>query len=221
MSDQGYTAAEDENGEDGGIFCQNCSPTTRKIGYYLTILAGIVLYVFGIFNLLTLQVVFLVAGSLFLILAPLWVKSPKALFQDLKNPLRLTSFLIFLACLVATIIVWLIVKNTILTVICGVLLALSGIWYFLSFFQNGQKACIACIKSCFGKAHNIYSLTMNTRNRNIRLIRNVVADSKKMERSIEKLLRNHAANDIDKKDNFCINFINPNFNYIKCKFIIL
>ena len=70
-------------------------------------------------------------------------------------------------------------------------------------------------------SHNIYSLTMNTRNRNIRLIRNVVADSKKMERSIEKLLRNHAANDIDKKDNFCINFINPNFNYIKCKFIIL
>ena len=152
MSDQGYTADEDENGEDGGIFCQNLSPTTRKLGYYATILVGVIVFVLGIVNLLTLSIIFLIVGSLLLILAPLWVKSPKALLKDLKNPVRLTSFLIFFCCLVAAIVLPLLLDdNIIIKIICGVLLVFSGIWYFLSFFQNGQKACIACIKSCFGK----------------------------------------------------------------------
>ena len=152
MSDQGYTPAEDENGEDGGIFCQNLSPTTRKLGYYGTILVGVIVFVLGIVNLLTFSIIFLIAGSLLLLLAPLWIKSPQALVKDLKNPLRLSSFIIFFICLVAAIVLPSIFDdNFIVKTICGVLLALSGIWYFLSFFQNGQKACIACIKSCFGK----------------------------------------------------------------------
>ena len=152
MSDQGYSAAEDENGEDGGIFCQSLSPTTRKLGYYTTILVGVIVFIFGIINILTFSVLFLIAGSIIIILSPLWVKSPKALIKDLKNPLRFTSFLIFLCCLIAAIILPNVFEDSIIIkAICGVLLAFSGIWYFLSFFQNGQKACVACIKTCFGK----------------------------------------------------------------------
>ena len=150
MSDQGYSAAEDKD-DKGGIFCQKCSPVTRKVGYYATFLVGAILFVLGIVNLIGFNIYFLVGGSLLLILCPLWVKTPCALINDLKNPIRITSCIIFLVSLGATIAFHLIFDNSIIDLICGICLALAGIWYFLSFFTNGQKACLNCIKSCCGK----------------------------------------------------------------------
>ncbi len=151
MSDQGYTAAEDQD-DDGGIFCQNCSPTTRKLGYYITFLAGVLTFGFGIVSLIAFSVAFLIAGSLLVLFCPLWIKSPAALCRDLKNPLRLSSCILFLACLAATIVCFLVLESDLLKVIPGIFLAIAGIWYFLSFFKNGQKACISCIKTCCGKS---------------------------------------------------------------------
>ena len=123
----------------------------RKLGYYLTFLAGIIIFVLGIINILSANVAFLIVGSLVTILSPLWIKSPKILCIELKNPVRLLSTLIFLGFLIATIIATTTLDSTILSVILGICLALAGIWYFLSFFKNGQKACIAFLKACCGK----------------------------------------------------------------------
>ena len=152
MSDQGYTQPDDQEEEDTGLFCRNCSPAMRKLGYYLTFLAGIIIFVLGIINILSANVAFLIVGSLVTILSPLWIKSPKILCIELKNPVRLLSTLIFLGFLIATIIATTTLESTILSVILGICLALAGIWYFLSFFKNGQKACIAFLKTCCGKA---------------------------------------------------------------------
>ena len=154
MSDQGYTSQDDQQGEDGGIFCQNCSPVSRKLGYWLQFLGGVVLFVIGIFDLIGASVTFLIVGSVLAITSPLWVKSPKRCCLDMKDPGRLVSCIIFLSLLGVTIFVNFAVGNFVVKLIVGVCLALAGIWYFLSFFQNGQTALVACIKACCGKNEN-------------------------------------------------------------------
>ncbi len=164
MSDQGYGSqgTQEEQEDDGGIFCQSCSPFARKLGYYLTFAAGVVVFIVGLINLLTLSVTPLIIGSVIIFLCPLWIKSPKACCMDLKNPLRLTSCLIYLVFLVATIIVTLVTDLKVLPIILGICLGIAGIWYFLSFFKNGQKAFLACIKSCCGKSEGSEGQTYNS-----------------------------------------------------------
>ena len=142
--------SEGENQEEdsGGIFCQNCSPTTRKLGYYGTFLVGLLVFIIGIINLIGGDPLFMIVGSLGILLSPLWIKSPQGCMQNMKNGLRLSSTLIFLAFLVLSIICHFSGWGIILDYVFGIGLGVSGIWYFLSFFPNGQKACVACIKSC-------------------------------------------------------------------------
>ena len=142
--------SEEENYEEdsGGIFCQNCSPTTRKLGYYLTFLLGLLVFGFGIINCILGDILFLIIGSLGILLSPLWIKSPQGCWHDMKNGLRLSSTLIFMIFLILSIICYFSGWGKIICYIFGIGLGVSGIWYFLSFFPNGQKACVACMKSC-------------------------------------------------------------------------
>ena len=151
MSDQGY-GESDGNSEDDVLPClKSCSPIVRKIGYYLTFLAGVVVFLVGIIDLLGSSVIPLIIGSIIVILSPLWIKSPIALCKELKNPVRLTSTILFVVFLVLTILANFVFDSFILRIIFGICLGFAGIWYFLSFFENGQKAFIACLKSCCGK----------------------------------------------------------------------
>ena len=158
MSEQDYEKGPSNQNqaqnEDDGIFCQSLSPTTRTIAYYITLLAGLIGFGIGLIDLVTLSVIPLILGSLAILFGPLWIKSPSALCRDFKNPARITSFTLFIASLAATIVSILIIDNEILPIICGICLALSGIWYFLSYFPNGQAACVACLKTCFVKSED-------------------------------------------------------------------
>ena len=146
MSDQ-ESSGEGE-GDGKGMCCKNCSSTTTKCGYYITFLVGLIVFVYGFIQLLTADVLFLIIGSLLILCCPLWIKDFSSCFADLKNPLRLSSTIIFLAFLIGTIICSVSLDSTFLNVVLGICLGLSGIWYFLSFFENGQKACISCLKGC-------------------------------------------------------------------------
>ena len=152
--EQQYTPQEEtkKEEEDGGIFCPNLSPFVKKLGYYLTFLVGIVVFIVGIISLIEGSVIALIIGSLIVILSPLWIKSPAALCRDLKNPLRLTSCILFFAFLIATIVANILFKDDVfIPLILGICLGAAGIWYFLSYFENGQKACISCLKACCPK----------------------------------------------------------------------
>ena len=137
--------------DSGGLCCQGCSPTVRKCGYYITFALGLLVFGYGIFKLIESNVIWLVAGSLIVLLCPLWVKSCSACCMDFKNALKLTSAIIFIAFLAGTIVTSLL-KISYLPLILGVCLGISGFWYFLSFFPGGQKGCIDCMKSCCGKS---------------------------------------------------------------------
>ena len=140
-----------ENDDDGGIFCQSCSPTTRKIWYILSFIVGLICFVIGIIQVITGSVWLLIAGSIVILFCPLWIKSPKKCFLDFKNILKITSALIFIIFLILNIVGWALNWTGFISYLLGILLAVSGFWYFLTFFPNGQKACIACVKSCCGK----------------------------------------------------------------------
>ena len=148
MSD---SASEDD---DGGIFCQSCSPTTRKIGYYLTFILGaiglIVGFVLAFFG--TSWVV--IIGSFLIMLCPLWIKSPRKCITDFKNILKVTSFLIHFIVLIVVIVFVCLGWKGVPLYIVNVCLGISGLWYFLTFIPNGQKACIACMKSCCSKSES-------------------------------------------------------------------
>ena len=146
MSEQPETTAEEGDGK--GMCCKSWSSTSTKCGYYLTFAAGLVIFVVGIVDLLELHVHFLIIGSLIILLCPLWIKDCSACLTDLKNPMRLSSTLIFLLFLGLTITIQIILDSKGLTITCGICLGISGIWYFLSFFETGQKACISCLKGC-------------------------------------------------------------------------
>ena len=144
---EGETVTEGEGGDNGGLFCQSCSPTCRKICYYATFGLGFIAFIFGIIKLIEGEVLFLVIGASLILLSPLWIKSVSGCCSDMKNALRLSSFLIFFAFFVATIVFY-IMKWKALRIISGICLGLSGIWYFLSFIDNGQRALIECLKAC-------------------------------------------------------------------------
>ena len=156
MSDQGYVPAEGEGGEeaDVGICCKKCTPLQRKIGYYITFLIGLFLFVLGLINSLgvaigsTISAVYLAASGIIIILNPLWVKSFSKIIEDMKNPARAVSSLIYVICLVLLILAKFVFGSTIATIILLVLTALAEVWYFLSYFQNGQAAMIQCVKTC-------------------------------------------------------------------------
>ena len=140
---------------DDGIFCTSCSPECRSVGYYLTFAVGLILFGVGIILIIMLVqdtgLGLLIGGSFIVLCSPLWNRSPKACVASLKNPLRISSLLIYLGCLAFTLVAVLLEFDDILTILAGVLLAMSGVWYFLSYFDNGQQAIIQCCKTCCGK----------------------------------------------------------------------
>ena len=138
--------------DDGGIFCQGCSPTLRKMGYYLTFILGVILFGVGIVDTLGGTVAWLIVGSLIMLFCPLWVKSPKKCLLDFKDILKVTSSLVFIVLLILTICCVSLHWGSFLTYLLGILLAISGVWYFLSFVPGGQKFCVDCIKGCCCKS---------------------------------------------------------------------
>lgn len=147
--------ASPAGGDDGGCCCcANLTPFQRKLGYYVTFIIALALFVFGTIGLFGLLLgessspLYLSAGGLIIILNPLWIKSCGKIWEEMKLPIRWTSSLIFMASIILLIVSNYIIDNQMLILIFSVMVILSGIWYFLSFFENGQKACVGCIKNC-------------------------------------------------------------------------
>ena len=143
--------------DDGGIFCQSCSPSTRKLGYYLQFGVGVILFGYGLFRMFKQDNIFLVIGSFVVLLCPLWIKSCCGYFKDFKNALKLISTIIFVGFLVVVFLdVFIKFLGTgtpgFVRGLFGFCLFISGIWYFLSFFPGGQEWCMNCIKGCCTKS---------------------------------------------------------------------
>ena len=154
MLDQAPLPASGDQTDEPGCCCKNCSPIQRKIGYYITFVLGLFLFALGIINSFGFlfgdsgAALYLASGGIIIILNPLWIKPFSKIVEDMKQPQRLVSSIIFVGCLVMLIVSKYVFDETILVILFSVLTVLSGIWYFLSYFENGQTALIQCVKTC-------------------------------------------------------------------------
>ena len=150
MSETDTTTSQDEE-DDGGLCCQNCSPVVRKIFYYLTFIVGAILFIIGFILSFTGNLGLLIAGTILILFCPFWIKSFKKCFLDFKDLIKLTSFLIYVVFFILVILTRALDWPGFFRYFLGIGFGLSGIWYFLSFLPNGQKACVACLRACCGK----------------------------------------------------------------------
>lgn len=143
-----------ETDEGGSCCCKSWSPFQRKLAYYVTFLIALILFIMGTLGLFSQILgegsspIYLVAGGVIIIINPLWIKSCGTIWEEMKQPIRWSSSLIFMISLAGLAVSHFIFKLELTTIIFSCLVILSGIWYFLSFFENGQKACVGCVKNC-------------------------------------------------------------------------
>ncbi len=154
MSETAENTNNPDEDDDGGLFCQRCSPVVRKIGYYLTFIVGAVLFIIGFIGIFLGSIGLVIAGTVLILFCPFWIKSLKKCFLDFRDLIKLTSFLIYFIFFVLVILTKVLGWGSVLQYILGIGLGLSGIWYFLTFVPNGQKACVACLKSCCSKTES-------------------------------------------------------------------
>ena len=96
--------------------------------------------------------IYLICGSILIILDPLWIKNGTGLMTDLKSPGRITSTILFIASNAVLIVSYIFEWPIFLTIISAICVVCTGIWYFLSFFPGAQDKCLGCLKGCCSKA---------------------------------------------------------------------
>ena len=164
MSDSNQPYQSPKEDDEVPPCCQNCSSSKRKIGYYLTLGIGAILYIVSIINFFgsvfggDLSYMYAIFAVLVTLLCPLWMKSFSQVLSGLTEPTRKKSFFVLIISLIGLIIFGMLdIKFLALLFIFG--LILSGLWLSLSYYQNGQEKLLDYIKRCFGriKGNNNYN----------------------------------------------------------------
>ena len=136
--------------EIGGI-CIFLSESTRKICYYVTFVLGLILFGVGIFILFDQENLWgLIVGTGLSFFCPLWIKNCSQYCSELKTALKLISTLIYFICFCSCIVAEILLEkgSTELRYFLGIFTTVVGIWYYLSYIPNGQKALISCCEGC-------------------------------------------------------------------------
>ena len=158
-SNQPYQSPQDN---DEVSFCfKNCSTSKRKLGFYATLLAGVILYIVSIVNFFgsvfggDISYMYPILACLITLICPLWMKSFSQVLSGLREPSRKLSFLVLLISLIG-LIVFGRMGTKFLALLFTFILILSGLWLSLSYYQNGQESLLQYIKRCLsrGKSNN-------------------------------------------------------------------
>ena len=155
MSEQIPYQSPQEN--DDLSFCFKKIPADkRKIGFYITLFIGGILYLTAIINFFgsvfgrDISYMYAIAAALITLLCPLWMRSFSQVLSGLNEPSRKMTFLILIASLIG-LIVFRAFNTSFLSLISILSLIISGIWLSLSYYQNGQESFLDLFKRCFGR----------------------------------------------------------------------
>ena len=140
--------------------------------------------------------IYLICGSILIILDPLWIKNGSGLMTGSKNPGRITSTILFIASNVA-LIVFYFLKWKVLIVVSAICVVCTGIWYFLSFFPGAKDSYLAFYILLF--SHNRYNSFMAiplVRKKRLGCLKDVIQKLKEKvkEQVVEKLEKLHKDN---------------------------
>ena len=146
---------EPTDDDEVGPCCVFCSTFQRKIGFFITLGVGALMYVLSIFNLIAGEisgVFFCLAGTAILVFSPLWMRSFPQIFDEMKEPIRYTTVIVLVGSVGGLIIFSLVFDNGLISFIFGTIVILTSLWYCLSYYEEGagQQTVLNYIKSCCG-----------------------------------------------------------------------
>ena len=131
----------------------------RKLGYYLTLLIGAVLYLVAILNFFSsvfggeLSYMYAVSAALVTLFCPLWMKSFSQVLSGLREPSRKSTFISLIISL-GGLLLSVYMDKRFLSLIFIFGLIFFGLFLALSYYQNGQESFLDYLKKCFGKGGN-------------------------------------------------------------------
>ena len=148
-NNQPYKSPQDD--DDVPPCCKRLSTNQRKIGFYITLLVGVVLYITAIVNFFgsvfgnDVSYMYALIAAVISLLTPLWMNSFAQVLSGLREPSRKLTFLILLISIVG-LFTFRIFNVRAMSLICIFALILSGIWLSISYYKNGQESFIECFK---------------------------------------------------------------------------
>ena len=154
-NNQPYQSPQDN--DDVLFCCKKLTTNQRKIGFYITLLIGLILYITAIVNFFgsifgnDVSYMYALLAALITLLCPLWMNSFSQVISGLREPARKYTVFILLGCLLGLIGSRVFDINS-LSLIFILPIILSGIWLSLSYYQNGQETLLEWIKNCLWKA---------------------------------------------------------------------
>ena len=166
-SNQPYQSPQDN--DELSFCCQNCSTSKRKLGFYATLFAGVILYIVSIVNFFgsvfggDISLMYPILACLITLLCPLWMKSFSQVLSGLREPSRKLSFLVLLISLIGLVIFGN-MGTKFFALLFTFTLILSGLWLSLSYYQNGQESLLQYIKRCLfrSKGNNNFGNSGNS-----------------------------------------------------------
>ena len=169
-SNQPYQSPQDN--DELSFCCQNCSTSKRKLGFYVTLFAGVILYIVSIVNFFgsvfggDISFMYPIFACLITLLCPLWMKSFSQVLSGLREPSRKLSFLVLLVSLIGLIIFGN-MGTKFFALLFTFTLILSGLWLSLSYYQNGQESLLQYIKRCLFRSKGNNNNFGNNGNSNV------------------------------------------------------
>lgn len=89
-------------------------------------------------------------GNICIIVSTLFVVGPVSQFKNLcKNLQRLISAILFIASIIATLVVSFVWHNAIICILLIIVQIGAFAWYMLSYIPYGQRMCCSCIQSVY------------------------------------------------------------------------
>jgi len=168
-NNQPYQAPQEN---DDVLFCfKKLTTNQRKIGFYISLLIGVILYITAIINFFgsvfgrDISYMYAVFAAFITLLCPLWMSSPSQVISGLREPSRKMTFLILLLSLVG-LSIFRFFDVKLLSLVFILTLISSGIWLSLSYYQNAQESLLDFLKKCFGRNKEDNNLNNNNNNGN-------------------------------------------------------
>ena len=171
-NNQPYQSPQDN--DDVLFCCKKLTTNQRKIGFYITLLIGGLLYITSIIYFFgsvfgsDTSYIYAICAAFITLLCPLWMNSFSQVFSGLREPSRkFTSIVLVLSFIGLIVFGMLDIKFFALIFMFG--LILSGLWLSLSYYQNGQETLLEYIKRCFGriKGNNNFNIGNNSGDNNV------------------------------------------------------
>ena len=151
MSDNSQPYNSPQDNDDVPACCKKLSTNQRKIGFYITLLVGVIFYITAIVNFFgsvfgnDVSYMYALIAAVISLLTPLWMNSFTQVLSGLREPSRKLTFLILLISIIG-LFTFRIFNVRAMSLICIFSLILSGIWLSISYYKNGQESFIECFK---------------------------------------------------------------------------